>query len=270
MGIPASALDLLTRNQILGGVVSSACFAAISGICILCVRRMRNADLKALIPSSGSNVIVVCPGAATRKGRAQVGLMTTEEAMALAEVLQCAGALNKMPSVQSCAEKTRHSGLISLGGINNSFTAANLSEFCRGLEIKSGQGSSGDTFISHGSTQVAPPTERRSIAFIIFLSSAMTGCRDPVLLIFGEYGIDTCAAAHYLRTNARRLRREFRGHAFAVKLMTHPILGHQGFPGDHENITDDVFGKAELSRDGRLSKWINILQINMHNSASRL
>src|ERR1043165_7606684 len=100
VGIPASALDLLTRNQILGGVVSSACFAAISGICILCARRMRNADLKALIPSSGSNVIVVCPGAATRKGRAQVGLMTTEEAMALAEVLQCAGALNKMPSVQ--------------------------------------------------------------------------------------------------------------------------------------------------------------------------
>jgi len=196
--------------------------------------------------------------------------MTTEEAMALAEVMQCAGALNKMPSVQSCAEKTRHSGLISLGGINNSFTATNLSEFCRGLEIKSGQGSSGDTFISHGSTQVAPPTERRSIAFIIFLSSAMTGCRDPVLLIFGEYGIDTCAAAHYLRTNARRLRREFRGHAFAVKLMTHPILGHQGFPGDHENITEDVFGKAELSRDGRLSKWIDILQANMRNSASRL
>ena len=156
MGIPASALDLLTNNQILGGIVSSACFAAISGIYILCMRRMRNADLKALIPSSGSNVIVVCPGGATRKGRAQIGLMTTEEAMALAEVLQCAGALNKIPSVQSCAEKTRHSGLISLGGINNSFTAGNLSEFCRGLEIKSGQGSSGDTLISHGSTQVAP------------------------------------------------------------------------------------------------------------------
>jgi hypothetical protein len=31
VGIPASALDLLTKNQILGGIVSSACFAAISG-----------------------------------------------------------------------------------------------------------------------------------------------------------------------------------------------------------------------------------------------
>jgi hypothetical protein len=156
VGIPASALDLLTNNQILGGIVSSACFAAISGMYILCVRRMRNADLKALIPSSGSNVVVVCPGQATRKGRGQAGLMTAE-AMALAEVLQCAGALNKIPSVQSCAEKTRHSGVISLGGINNSFTAENLSEFCRGLEIKSGQGASKYTLISHGITQITPP-----------------------------------------------------------------------------------------------------------------
>ena len=243
-------LNLMTNNQILGGIISSACFAALSGAYFLCLRHMRNADLKAIIPSSGSNVVVVCPGQAMSKGRGgQAGLMTAEEAMALAEVLQCAGALNKIPSVQSCAERTRHSGVISLGGINNSFTAENLSEFCQGLQIKVPQGSSGGTSISYGSTQIATPTEHKSIAFIIFMSSSITGCRDPVLLIFGEYGIDTCAAAHYLRNNARRLHREFRGRDFAVKLITLPILGYQGFPGNHEDISSDVFSNAELANE---------------------
>lgn len=251
-----SVLTLMMSNQILGGIISSACFAALSGTYFLCTRHMRNADLKAIIPSSGSNVVVVCPGQAMSKGRGQAGLMTAEEAMALAEVLQCAGALNKIPSVQSCAERTRHSGVISLGGINNSFTAENLSEFCQGLQIKVPQGSSGGTLISYGSTQIAAPTEHRSIAFIIFMSSSITGCRDPVLLIFGEYGIDTCAAAHYLRNNARQLHREFRGREFAIKLITHPTLGYQGFPGSHEDISAEVFSSAELSNESMSSPTV--------------
>ena len=183
--------------------------------------------------------------------------MTTQEAMALAEVLQCAAALNKNPTVLSSADKPRHPGVISLGGgVYNSFTAANLSDFCPRLKIRP-CGPGQDTRISHGSTQIDAPSPVKSIAFIIFLSSFITGCRGPVLLIFGEYGIDTCAAAHYLRTNADKLYRQFRGRAFAVKLVTRPRLECQGFPDGHVDISKDVFGKVEPSRRKRLLEWIH-------------
>lgn len=254
--ISTTLLGGLANNQILGGILSSACFAAISGVYILVMRRMRNAALRALIPSSDSGVVVVCPSQALGTSRNDSGMMSTEEAMALAEVLQCAAALNKTPLVLSCAERTRHSGVVSLGGMNNSFTAANLSEFCPGLAVRTSSADCGETLISHGTTQIAPPTDQKSVAFIIFLSSTVTGCKDPVLMIFGQFGIDTCAAAHYLRTSASRLYREFRGRAFAVKLVTHPVLGNQGFPASYEDISADVFGTLSRPSGSRLRRHI--------------
>jgi hypothetical protein len=245
------------NNQISDGILSSICFAVISSIYLLGVRHMRNRGLRALIPSSDSDVAVICPGQASQAGDDKAGFMTAEEAMALAEVLQCAAALNKNPSVLSSADKPRHPGIISLGGgVYNSFTAATLSDFCPGLKINP-CGPGENTRISHGSTQANAPSQVKSIAFIIFLSSFITGCRGPVLLIFGEYGIDTCAAAHYLRTNADELYRQFRGRAFAVKLVTRPRDGHQGFPDGHVDISEDAFGKVELPRRKRLLEWIH-------------
>jgi hypothetical protein len=260
MGISASLMNQLMTNQISGGIVSSICFAAISSIYLLVLRHMRNSGLRGLIPSSDSDVAVVCPGQPAQVGEAKAASMTAEEAMALAEVLQCAAALNKHPSVLSSADKPRHTGIISLGGgMCNSFTAANLSDFCPGLRIQPPCGPDEDTLISHGSTQIKPPTEDQSVAFIIRLSSSMTGCQGPVLLIFGEYGSDTCAAACYLRKNAKQLHRHFRGDSFAVKLVTRPRLGHPGFPGkgSHEDISADVFDNNGLSGKKRLLEWVH-------------
>jgi hypothetical protein len=196
--------------------------------------------------------------------------MTVEEAMALAEVLQCAAALNKNPTVLSSTDKPRHPGIVSLGGgVYNSFTAANLSDFCPGLKIKPCSPGK-DTRISHGSTQIDTPSQDNSIAFIIFLSSFITGRRGPVLLIFGEYGIDTCAAAQYLRTNADKLHRQFRGRAFAVKLVTRPRDGHQGLPADHVDISKDVFDKPELPRRKRFLEWIYGRGLSRHPGQSPL
>lgn len=257
VGNPASVLDQLMNNQISGGILSSICFAAISSIYFLGRKHMSNRGLRAFIPSSDSDVAVVCPGRASRAGDGKAGSMTAEEAMALAEVLQCAAALNKHPTVLSSADKPRHPGIISLGGgVYNSFTAANLSDFCPGLKIipcSPGE----ETWISHGSTQIDAPSPDKSIAFIIFLSSFITGRRGPVLLIFGEYGIDTCAAAQYLRTNADKLYHQFRGRAFAVKLVTCPRDGHQGLPACHVDISKDVFDKVEVARRKRLLEGIH-------------
>ena len=270
VGYPASVLDQLMSNQIFGGIFSSICFAVISSIYFLGVRHMRNRGLRALIPSWDSDVAVVCPGQASQAGDGKAGSMTTQEAMALAEVLQCAAALNKNPTVLSSADKPRHPGIISLGGgVYNSFTAANLSDFCPRLKVNP-CGPGQDTRISHGSTQIDTPSPVKSIAFIIFLSSFITGCRGPVLLIFGEYGIDTCAAAHYLRTNADKLYRQFRGRAFAVKLVTRPRLECQGFPDGHVDISKDVFGKVEPSRRKRLLEWIHARGRSRHPGQSPL
>jgi hypothetical protein len=158
-----SVVSLLMNNQISGGIVSSICFALISSIYFLGVRHMRNASLRALIPSSDSGVAVVCPGQAGQTGDGNAGSMTVQEAMALAEVLQCAAALNKNPSVLSSADMPRHSRMISLGGgMYNSFTAANLAAFCRGLRIRIPRSPDEKTVISHGSTQIIP-TEPRLI-----------------------------------------------------------------------------------------------------------
>jgi hypothetical protein len=252
MGISASLMNQLMTNQISGGIVSSICFAAISSIYLLVLRHMRNAGLRALIPSSGSDVGVVCPGQPAQVGDGEAASMTVQEAMALAEVLQCATTLNKHPSVASSADEPQHAGIISLGGgVYNSFTAENLDDFCPGLKIQPPRVQGERTRISHGSTHIRP-TEDRSVAFIIRLSGFITGFQSPVLLVFGEYGIDTCAAAHYLRTHAKDLYHEFRGRAFAVKLVTSPKRRCQGFPGSHVDISMDVFGKVELPRWKRL------------------
>jgi len=93
------------NNQIFGGIFSSICFAVISSIYFFGVRHMRNRGLRALIPSWDSDVAVVCPGQASQAGDSEAGSMTAQEAMALAEVLQCAAALNKNPTVLSSADK---------------------------------------------------------------------------------------------------------------------------------------------------------------------
>ena len=264
MGNSASLMNQLMNNQISGGIVSSICFAVISSIYLLVVRHMRNSGLRALIPGSGSDVAVVCPGQPAQVGEGEAASMSIQEAMALAEVLQCAAALNKRPSVQSSADKPQHAGVISLGGgVYNSFTAENLDDFCPGLKIRPPCGPGERTLIFHGSTQIRPE-EDKSVAFIIRLSSFITGFQSPVLLIFGEYGIDTCAAAHYLRTHANELYREFRDRAFAVKLVTSPKRGCQGFPGSHADISIDVFGKVELPRWKRLPEWIRRLGRKRH------
>ena len=270
MGNPASVLDQLMNNQISDGILSSICFAVISSIYFLGVRHMSNRGLRALIPSSDSDVQVVCPTQASQADDGKAGSMTAEEAMALAEVLQCAAALNRNPTVLSSTDKPRHPGIISLGGgVYNSITAANISDFCPGLKIKPCSPGE-DTRISHGSTQIDVPTQGSSIAFIIFLSSFITGRQGPVLLIFGEYGIDTCAAAQYLRTNADKLYRQFRGRAFAIKLVTRPRDGHQGLPASHVDISKDVFDTPELPRRKRLLERIHGQRLSQHPGQSPL
>ena len=259
MGSSASLMNQLMNNQISGGIVSSVCFAVISSIYLLVLRHMRNSGLRALIPSSDSGVTVVCPGQPKQVGKGETASMTVQEAMALAEVLQCAAALNKRPLVQSSADQPNHAGTISLGGVYNSFTKSNLLDFCPGLKIQPPRERGEHTRIFLGSAQIETPTEDQSVAFIIRLPGFITGFHSPVLLIFGEYGIDTCAAAHYLRKHANTLYREFRGRAFAVKLVTSPKRGCQGFPGRHVDVSMDVFGKVELPRWKRLLEWMHRL-----------
>jgi hypothetical protein len=257
-----SAIVQLTENPILGGIISSVCFAAVSSGYLICVRRMRNISLKSLIPGSGSNVAVVCPGGIRADNQGGEAFMTSEEAMALAEVLQCIGTLNKEPIVYSCAETLRQSGIISIGGLEkNASTKTLLSQFCPGLKIGVAGPHSGETSISYGATTITP-TYDKSIAFIIYLSSSITGCETAALLIFGQYGIDTVAAARYVRTQAKRLHRDFRGRSFAAQVVTYPTLGYQGFPKHHEDITQEVLPghPAVTPRPRLMSRWHDAIQ----------
>jgi hypothetical protein len=249
MSLATPAIMQLAYNPVLGGILASACFAIISSMYLLCVRRISNVSLKSLIPSSDSNVAVVCPAGSKNGNPGEEARMTPEEAMALAEVLQCVGTLNKRPGVYSCTETMRQSGVVSLGGLqNNAFTRTLVSEFCPGLQIDIST-SRGDedhgVCIRYGS-ETTRPTPDRSIAFIIYLSGSITGCENSALLIFGQYGIDTVAAARYIRTKARQLYRDFRGRDFAVQLETHPGLGYQGFPKRHRNISAEVFASQVI------------------------
>jgi hypothetical protein len=253
MSSATPAIIQLAYNPVLGGVLSSACFAILSSIYLLCLRRMRNVSLRSLIPSSDSNVAVVCPASSKNGGPSKEACMTAEEAMALAEVLQCVGTLNKRPGVYSCTETMRQSGVVSLGGLQkNAFTKTLLSEFCPGLgiDVSSSHGDEDDEVCIRYGSKSTTPTPERSIAFIIYLSGSITGCENSALLIFGQYGIDTVAAARYVRTRARQLYCDFRGRDFAVLLETHPSLGYQGFPKRHQNISAAVFA-SQVSQPRR-------------------
>jgi hypothetical protein len=244
MNTMASDIIQLAYSPLFGGLLSSACFAVLSSAYLLCLRYMKNASLKSLIPNSDSNVAVVCPAGSKNGTSSKEACMTSEEAMALAEVLQCIGTLNKKPGVYSCTEMMRQSGVVSLGGLQkNAYTKTLLAEFCPGLKIdvspsRSGEGA--EVRIGFGSETITP-TQESSVAFIIYLSERITKCENSALLIFGQYGIDTVAAARYVRTRARQLYRDFHGRDFAVQLKTHPSLGYQGFPKRHQNISAEIF-----------------------------
>lgn len=239
----------LTYNPVLGGILASTFFALASSIYLLCLRRLRNVSLRSLIPSSGTDVAVVCPGGNKNSRLRGKASMTSEEAMALAEVLQCVGTLNKRPGVYSCSETVRQSGVVSLGGLQNAFTKTLLDKFCPGLEIRISEPRDGDVHIRYGSESITPSQES-SIAFLIYLTGGRTGCENPALLIFGQYGIDTVAAARYVRMRAKQLYYDFHGGDFAVRLDTHPALGYQGFPRFHKNISAEVFLDQTLQNRG--------------------
>ena len=249
MSLAMPSVVQLTYNPVLGGILASTCFALASSIYLLCLRRLRNASLRSLIPSSGTDVAVVCPGGSKNSRAHGKASMTSEEAMALAEVLQCVGALNKRPGVYSCSETVRQSGVVSLGGLQNAFTKTLLDKFCPGLEIRPPETRGEDVQIRLGSESITPSQEG-SIAFIIYLTGGRTGCENPALLIFGQYGIDTVAAARYVRMRAKQLYYDFRGRDFAVRLDTHPALGYQGFPKLHKNISAEVFADPALRSRG--------------------
>ena len=107
MGPTTPAVSQLAYNPLLAGILSSAFFAILSSMYLYCLRRMRNISLKSLIPDSDSNVAVVCPAASKNGNLSKEACMTAEEAMALAEVLQCIGTINKKPGVYSCTETMR-------------------------------------------------------------------------------------------------------------------------------------------------------------------
>jgi hypothetical protein len=254
MGPTTPAVSQLAYNPLLAGILSSAFFAILSSMYLYCLRRMRNISLKSLIPDSDSNVAVVCPAASKNGNLSKEACMTAEEAMALAEVLQCIGTINKKPGVYSCTETMRQSGVISLGGLQkNAFTRTLLSQLCPGLKIDispSCGGEDDEVCISYGSKSIRP-TPESSIAFIIYLSESTTRCENAALLIFGQYGIDTVAAARYVRTRARQLYYDSRGRDFVVQIETHPSLGYQGFPKRHQNISTEVFASQVSQRRRR-------------------
>jgi hypothetical protein len=249
MSLTMPSVVQLSYNPALGGILASTCFALASSIYLLCLRRLRNASLRSVIPSSGTDVAVVCPGGSTHGRLRGKACMTSEEAMALAEVLQCIGTLNKRPGVYSCAETVRQSGVISLGGFQNSFTKTLVEKFCPGLHIGIPEGRGGDWQICFGAESIKP-TQESSIAFVIYLTGRRTGCENPALLVFGQYGIDTVAAARYVRMRSKQLYYDFHGRDFAVRLDTHPALGYQGFPKVHTNISAEVFTEQAQQRRG--------------------
>lgn len=81
MILATPAIIQLAYNPVLGGILSSACFGMMSSIYLLCLRQMRNVSLKSLIPSSDSNVAVVCPAGSRDGNPSEEARMTSEEAI---------------------------------------------------------------------------------------------------------------------------------------------------------------------------------------------
>lgn len=194
---------------------------------------------------------IVAPSYPQTRTSVSPGLLTTDNAFALAELIDACRKISAEPVLSPVARIADNfpDDLILLGGhIANDLTNQFLKDYCPGFKIHGTAGDSPDQaldtiFYSCGGRSFVD-TDQDAWAFIAKLSPDLTHNPRIVAMVWGRSSFGSAAAAHILARRARLLHAK-EGRSFFYALRMARQVHYQAFPADTFDLTSEAFRTAQ-------------------------
>ncbi len=238
--------------SLLEGVIASLVAVALLEIYRATRRHLTYRSIRRILGTS-QRYGIVAPSYPQTRGTTSLGLLTTDNAFALAEIIDTCRKVGAEPVLAPVTRIPDNfpDNLILLGGhIANDLTRQFLVDYCTGFEIHSATKDSpaqaaGGIFYSCGEREFLD-TDQDAWAFIAKLSSDVTRTPRTVVIVWGRSSFGTAAAAHFLTNRAHLLSTKGPQSLFCVLRMSRQ-LHYQSLPAEIIDLTGSVFRASSLN-----------------------
>jgi hypothetical protein len=237
-------------NSLIEGVLASLVAVVIIEIYRIVRRSLSYRAIRSVLEGSG-RFGIVAPSYPHTRSLASAGLLTTDNAFALAEIIDVCRKLGAEPVLSPVARIADNfpDDMILLGGhIANDLTGRFLSEYCTGFKI---HGTLSDQPDQASETIYYSCGERKFIdssedawAFVAKLSSDLTGNPRTIVMVWGRSSFGSAAAAHFLARRTRLLNAK-QGQSLFYALRMSRQLHYQSLPTEIANISEKVFTRLK-------------------------
>jgi hypothetical protein len=204
-------------------------------------------SLAAVLPSGGKRLTVVCPSIdAQFEGESPE--LTIDDAVALAYILRAAASLGHEAEIATSTDLTGAvPGIVCVGGPDvNAVTAFLLANYCPGFQREGERVEGGWKATYSVGDQTFYTDPDKSIWALVRLPGAVTGREDDSLLVWGEFGTDTAAAAKHVLFKSRELAHSLRRHDGAMFIVAprDRRLGHRFISQNIVDVTAAALGSG--------------------------
>jgi hypothetical protein len=237
-------------SSLVEGVVASLIAVMILEAYRITRRSLSHRAIRRIL-GSAARFGIVAPSYPQTRTSVSLGLLTTDNAFALAELIDACRKIGAEPVLAPVARITDNfpDDLILLGGhIANDLTYQFLKYYCFGFKIHGSVDDSPEQalktiFYSCGERRFVD-TDQDAWAFIAKLSSDFTHSPRVVAIVWGRSSFGSAAAAHFLASRAKLLGAQ-RGRSFFYALRMARQLHYQALPTEIVDLTGEVFRPAD-------------------------
>ena len=238
--------------SVLAGILSSI----IAVIIIELYRRTRkkyvHRTMRTVMQFVGSGCTIIVP-AFPIKLPIRTSLISTEDAIALAYVLEVCSTLNYKADVMSSRriENNLSSNIIPIGGPSgNDTTGTLLRNYCPGFHIHNADDFN-NIYYECGNQRFDNDADH-AVAFVIRLTPQLTQLSGTILLLWGHYGIGTSAAAYFVKEYPEVLA-ALRSESFFIVLSLNRSLGYRSVSKSITDVSYYAFNKQNPSSQANVS-----------------
>jgi hypothetical protein len=246
------ALYVAVASTLVAGVISSLLAVAILEAYHFGRRRYSRRAIKSWLPMVDGRCTIFVPAFTGTESLRPGGLLSSEDAYAVAHILDAGGKVGLQADILSSASVAQGAvpGLICVGGpAGNRFTASTLTEHCPGFQICGTRTERGiiETLqcTCGGHKFIANAVD--TYAFITYLPSKVTGQIGGTLILWGFHGLATLGAAYYLVTHSKSIYRKYRGKEFFFAIRLDRRLGYRVVPEVTVDLTRHALKPADSS-----------------------
>jgi hypothetical protein len=191
-------------TSLLSGVASSLIAVALLESYRVRRTRLDRRPIRRALGGAKSYAIISPSYPQSRRNHTELGLLTTDNAYALADVIEACRLINArtvMCPVSNAPPDIPDDQILLGGQIANEWTRWYLEEFCPGFQIRGATEESdtietpyyecgGDSFVE---------SEERAWSFVVKLGNDVTGMDRTIVMLFGRSSFGTSEAARILR-----------------------------------------------------------------------